>query len=169
MTSRDTLQERTLVPKVTAQKANVGVTTKLPSKPLRRTTPRKQVDVQPVGLKEMRMLAHCLSGEHLRLSYQNGFFTIETGQGLLMDPSTSSPFELGEAHTIHMCASTGNEHKIILSQTRNHTIMQAGNTDITGGVILLQFKDKDGLDWFKFCVRQMTGDRFLGGITLVQE
>jgi hypothetical protein len=89
-------------------------------------------------ITEVCMLAYHVRGPALKLLYGNAAFTIESGDGSLIDPTIKSPFLMTAQHAQYVMYSRQGSLKVILSKDSTRSINESPN-DITGSVILLEF------------------------------
>lgn len=134
------------------------------SKPLA----NRKNDLSPLPVKEICMLAYHLSGEDLKLLWQNNAFTIESARGSLVDPLSDSSFRVIGRHATCVVTSRQKSLKVILSKNTAMSVDE-NEDDITGGVMLLEFDDEGVRDRFISLVTKMVGYQAMRAISNVDE
>jgi hypothetical protein len=117
-------------------------------------------------IKEICMLAYHLTGTDLQLLYGDNAFTVESGEGALIDPTTEKPFLMTEQHAQYVLYSRQKSLKVVLSKHTTHSIIESPD-EITGGVILLDFGGSNARDEFVARIQHMIG--ITGGIGCADE
>lgn len=102
------------------------------------------------------MLAYHLHGPALKLLYGDDGFTVESGEGSLIDPTTQNSFVMTGKHAQYVLYSRQQSLKVILSKNTTRSIDEAPD-DITGGVILLDFGGSNARDEFIAHTKNMAG------------
>ena len=93
------------------------------------------------------MLAYHLKGPTLKLMYGNDGFTVESGQGSLIDPTTQNPFLMTGQHAQYLLYSRQQSLKVVVSNNATRSIHESPD-EITGGIILLEFGGSSARDEF---------------------
>jgi hypothetical protein len=112
------------------------------------------------------MLAYHLTGPALQLMYGDSAFTVESGEGALIDPTTEKPFLMTEQYAQYVLYSRQGSLKVILSKHTTRSIIESPD-EITGGVILLNFGGSNARDEFLARIKHMIGTA--GGIGCADE
>ncbi|KAH0293409.1 hypothetical protein M436DRAFT_68909 [Aureobasidium namibiae CBS 147.97] len=98
-------------------------------------------------IKEICMLAYHLNGPTLKLMYGNDGFTVESGEGSLIDPTTQNPFLMTGQHAQYLLYSRQQSLKVVVSNNATRNIHESPD-EITGGIILLEFGGSSARDEF---------------------
>jgi hypothetical protein len=117
-------------------------------------------------IKEICMLAYHLTGPALQLMYGDNAFTVESGEGVLIDPTTEKPFLMTEKHAQYVLYSRQKSLQVVLSKHTTRSIIESPD-EITGGVILLDFGGSNARDEFVARIQHMIG--ITGGIGCADE
>ncbi|KAI4847817.1 hypothetical protein E4T44_04299, partial [Aureobasidium sp. EXF-8845] len=145
-------------PEPLSKRRNTGGSSAPSKTPTRQPQSRRPSTKEPIRsplhIKEVCMLAYHVSGPALRLLYGNDSFTIESGEGSLMDPITESTFRLTAQHAQFVLYGREGSLKVILSKNSTRSIIESP-TEITGGVILLDFGGRSARDEFIARVGEM--------------
>lgn len=112
-------------------------------------------------IKEVCMLAYHLTGPGLQLMYGKDAFTVESGEGSLIDPTTECPFRITDQHAQYVLYSRQKSLKVIMSKDPTRSIDDSAN-EITGGVILLSFDGSSARDAFIARIKLMVGVEGIG-------
>ncbi|KAH0388926.1 hypothetical protein KCU89_g16817, partial [Aureobasidium melanogenum] len=107
-------------------------------------------------VNEVCMLAYHLTGKDLKLMYRTNAFTIESGEGSLMNSTADCPFEINEQHAQYVLSSSQKSLKVIMSKSTTWSITES-NEDLTGGIILLEFGGVSARDEFIAHLKHMAG------------
>ncbi|CAD0086450.1 unnamed protein product [Aureobasidium mustum] len=127
----------------------------------RSRTPAEHTDVQRptrslLQINEVCMLAYHLTGQDLKLMYRTNVFTIESGEGSLIDPRTGCAFEIGEQHALYVLSSSEKSLKVILSKDNTWSVSESID-EMTGGIILLEFGGVSARDEFIAGIKHLIG------------
>ena len=106
-------------------------------------------------IKEICMLAYHLNGPALKLMYGNDGFTIESGEGSLIDPTTQNPFLMTGQHAQYLLYSRQQSLKVVVSNNATRSIHESPD-EITGGIILLEFGGSSARDEFIARIGKLT-------------
>jgi len=112
-------------------------------------------------IHEVCMLAYHLTGPGLQLMYGKDAFTVESGEGSLIDPTTENLFLITEQHAQYVLYSRQKSLKAILSKDTTRSIDESAN-GITGGVVLLSFGGSSARDAFITRIKLMVGAEGVG-------
>ncbi|KAI4722295.1 hypothetical protein E4T48_01506 [Aureobasidium sp. EXF-10727] len=136
------------------------------------TTPTRQPQLSTANIKrpnrsllhvnEVCMLAYHLNEQGLKLMYRDNAFTIVSGEGSLIDPTTGSPFKMTEQHALYVLFSSQKSLKVIMSKNTAWSIAKSPD-DVSGGIILLEFGGVSARDEFIARIKHMVG-MSVGGI-----
>ncbi|KAG9596790.1 hypothetical protein KCU77_g5330, partial [Aureobasidium melanogenum] len=107
-------------------------------------------------VNEVCMLAYHLTGKDLKLMCRTNTFTIESGEGSLMNSTTDCPFEINEQHAQYVLSSSQKSLKVIMSKSTTWSITESIE-DLTGGIILLEFGGVSARDEFIAHLKHMAG------------
>jgi hypothetical protein len=151
-------------PEPLSKRRNTGSSSVPSTTPTRQPQVRRSSTKEPIRsllhIEEVCMLAYHVHGPALKLLYGNDSFTIESGEGSLIDPTTESTFRLTAQHAQFVLYGRHGSLKVILSKNSTRSIIESPN-DITGGVILLDFGGRSARD--EFIAR--IGEMIRGSIT----
>jgi hypothetical protein len=138
-------------PEPLSKRRNTGsssVPSTIPTRqPQSRSSSTKESTCSLLHIKEVCMLVYHVHGPALKLLYGNDSFTIESGEGSLIDPTTESTFRLTAQHAQFVLYGRQGSLKVILSKNSTRSIIESPN-EITGGVILLDFGGRSAHDEF---------------------
>ena len=127
----------------------------------RSRTPAEHTGIQPpsrplLQINEVCMLAYHLTGKDLKLMYRTNAFTIESGEGSLIDPRTGCAFEVGVQHALYVLSSSQNSLKVVLSKDTTWSVSESID-EMTGGIILFEFGGVSARDEFVAGIKHLVG------------
>ncbi|KAI4728482.1 hypothetical protein E4T49_03789 [Aureobasidium sp. EXF-10728] len=125
-------------------------------KPLLGTASTQRPNRSLLHVNEICMLAYHLNEQGLKLMYRDNAFTIESGAGSLVDPTTGTPFKMTEQHALYVLFSSQKSLKVIMSKNPAWSIAKSPD-DVSGGIILLDFGGVSARDEFVAHIKHMVG------------